>query len=99
MVKPIVILPAAEADLEQITDYILLKFGVLAVEHFISRFEKVCEIISSNPELYSVVNTKRNVRKCVLAKQSILYFRICQDQIEILKVFDTRQNPQKNGDL
>ena len=37
----------------------------------------------------------KQVRRCVLTKHNIIYFKEFPDRITILTVFDTRQNPKK----
>lgn len=95
MSTQIVITGKAEVELENIADYLFAEFGNQVKERFIIRFRKVCNIISDNPKMYPISNAKRNLRKCILSKQCNVYFRVYRNRIEILSVFDTRQNPKK----
>ena len=47
------------------------------------------------PTLYPIIYKKEKVRKCVLTKQNTLYYRVMETEIQILRVFDTRQDPAK----
>ena len=95
MGRQIVIMPKAEIELEKITDYIVAEFGSNVKQRFITRFREVRNIISETPEIYPITNSKRRIRKCVLSKKCNVYFRVYRNRIEILSVFDTRQNPDK----
>jgi len=88
-------MPIAEANLENITNYLLENWGIKACEKFLARFDDVCKAMSANIALFSIINKKKKIRKCVLTHQNIIYFREGQQNIEILAIFDTRQDPEK----
>jgi plasmid stabilization system protein ParE len=46
------------------------------------------------PKLGSVYDGK--VRRLVIAKQCSIFYRVQDDEISILNVFENRQNPKKN---
>ena len=52
-------------------------------------------LISQNPELFPESKVLENARRSVLSKQITIYYRVESLKIEILHVFDTRQNPRK----
>lgn len=37
----------------------------------------------------------RGIFKCVVTKQTTFYYRFISDEIEIITLFDSRQNPKK----
>lgn len=52
------------------------------------------------PEMYPRVLFRRSVHKCVLTPQNTLYYKVKDEKIEIRKIqiitiFDNRQNPEK----
>lgn len=93
MPKVVVMTELAEQDLERITDYLVLQWGVKVCKRFLDRFEVVCEMLSRNPRCYRLISKKHNVRKCVLTSHNTIYYRERKDKIEILTIFDTRQDP------
>ena len=95
MTKEVILSPRAERNYEHITDYVFNKWGSLATNKFISRFEESCVLIASNPDIYPFVNKVRQVRRCVVTKHNTVYFIEHEDIIKILTIFDTRQNPDK----
>jgi plasmid stabilization system protein ParE len=99
MAKPIVLTSVAEEDLERITEYVFENWGPIVCDSFLSRFEQLCELISASPGLFPVIYKKKKVRKCVLSKQNIIYYREHAHKIEIIAIFDTRKDPDKLIDL
>lgn len=51
--------------------------------------------ISINPKQYPLIYKKKKIRKCVLTKHNTLYYRDRKESIDILRIFDNRQDPQK----
>ena len=95
MAKQVILTDIAERDLEHITDYLIENWGAVVCGKFLHRFEQVCEIISDNPSIYPIVYNKEKIRKCVLTHQNTIYFREHTHKIELLTIFDNRQDPSK----
>lgn len=85
----------AEDDLENVTDFLFNHWGINVTNEFISKFEDICTLISQSPEQFPLFNKKRKIRKCILTKQNTIYYRIQPEQIEIITIFDSRQQPAK----
>lgn len=45
--------------------------------------------------MYPATDRRDNVRRCVITKQTILYYRVRKNKIELITLFDSRQNPLK----
>ena len=95
MAEAIVLTPVAEADLESLTDYLMAEWGLSVTDDFLSRFEEVCELISKTPEIYPFINEKEQIRRTVLTKHNIIFFKEVEGAIYLLKIYDTRQHPSK----
>ena len=95
MIKEIILTPIAEKNYEDIIAFIIKKWGLKTTNNFILRFEKVCDLLAGNPEIYPFINKTKKIQKCVLTKHNVIYFREYEDTIKILTIFDTRQNPDK----
>ena len=85
----------AEKNLNQIYKFIEFKFSHSACDKFKKRLIKVAEIISRNPQLFPASETNSQVRRCVVTKQTTLYYTIVDDEIQIITIQDTRQDPAK----
>jgi len=95
MDKPVVLTAIAEQDLEHISNYLLDNWGMIVCDNFLSRFEQLCATISSAPGMFPVIYKKKKIRKCILTRQNTMYYREHADKIEIITIFDTRQDPNK----
>lgn len=93
MIKKIVWSPAAEKDAEQILDFINTKWSNRVVAKFLNKLDDNIRLISEDPKLFPLIEHNLGVRKCVVTKQNSLFYRVSNDTIEIIRLFDTRQNP------
>ncbi|MGL2963678.1 type II toxin-antitoxin system RelE/ParE family toxin [Flavobacterium sp. RSB2_4_14] len=85
----------AELKLLLLTDYLKVKWNDKTKDDFLKKLNKKIEMISKFPESCPETKDFREVYKCVVSKQTTFYYRILleKEEIEIITVFDTRQNP------
>ncbi len=86
----------------KITNYLLETWSLQSKNNFIKKFDLKIQQIKLH--LYSCLESfeYKGLHKCVVTKQTTFYYRVLlnQQEIEIISVFDTRQNPEKlNKDL
>lgn len=93
--KNVIWSPSARKDPENITDYLMHVWGIKVLEKFLRRLDKLIEHIVINPKQYPLINNKLKLRKCVITKQNTLYYRVINNHIQIIRIFDTRQDPHK----
>ena len=93
MPKQIIWAPLAENDFAAILDYLDKNWDSKVALNFIELTENVIDQISINPKLYPFILKKRKIRKCVLTKHNSLFYRDSRSQIEIFRIYDTRQDP------
>lgn len=91
----IIISPQAKEDILYIIVYLKEHWSQKIVEEFFQKLEIFYRIISTNPRLFGYYNKSRNIRKYAISKQHIIYYRCRENAIEIITVFDGRQNPDK----
>ncbi len=87
----------AETKLLSLSKYILENWGLRTKENFILKLNEKIEQIARHPSSCPKSLEFKNLYKCVVTKQTTLYYRLlaAQKEIEIITVFDTRQNPSK----
>lgn len=93
MHKPIVWSPLSEKDFENILDYLDKNWGENVADNFIDLVENQINQISINPRQFPLFFKKKSIRKCVLTKHNTLYYRDGKTNIDILRIYDTRQDP------
>jgi len=93
MLKPIIWSPLSENDFENTLDYLDNKWGNKIASNFIELTENILNQIAINPRQFPIFYKRKKVRKCVLTKHNSLFYRDGKTQIEILRIYDTRQDP------
>ncbi|WP_179352038.1 type II toxin-antitoxin system RelE/ParE family toxin [Winogradskyella vidalii] len=87
----------AESKLLKLSQYLLEHWSLRTGDEFISKLTKKIEQIAHQPERCPKSSEFENLYKCVVSKQTTLYYRIQLDkkEIEIITIFDTRQHSDK----
>lgn len=85
----------ALADLKNIIDYLLEKWTQKEIQNFARRLDKRLNLIATNPNLFPKTFKRRNVRRSVLTKHTVIYYETSEGIVTIVTLFDPRQNPQK----
>ena len=93
--KPVIISPQAKEDIKNILAYLTQNWNQKVVNEFLQKLEVFYYIISLNPGIFGYYNKRRNIRKYSITKQNIIYYRNRRTAIEIITVFDGRQDPSK----
>ncbi len=93
MHKPIIWSPLSEKDFALILDYLDKNWGQEVSINFINLTENSIELISINPRQFPFFHRRKKIRKCVLTKHNTLFYRDGKTNIEILRIYDTRQDP------
>jgi plasmid stabilization system protein ParE len=85
-----------ESKLLLLTDYLKVKWSEKVKEDFINKLTKKISIISEFPQSCPESKDFKGLYKCVVSKQTTFYYRISfeKNEIEIITLFDTRQNPK-----
>ncbi|WP_310377489.1 type II toxin-antitoxin system RelE/ParE family toxin [Flavobacterium sp.] len=83
----------AVKNLEDIKFYLISKWAERIYENFKNKLKENINLIATNPEAFP--KSDKNIFKCVLIKQITIFYRFNSTEIQILSLFDTRQNPLK----
>lgn len=94
MHKPIKWSSFADDDLAKILEYLDAKWNNSVCLKFITKLDSCITFIQQNPKQFPLLNKDLQIRKCVITKQNSLYYRETANRIEILRLYDTRQNPE-----
>jgi plasmid stabilization system protein ParE len=81
-------------EIRIIVDYLNSKWSEKTSKKFLNKLKENIDLIQINPELFPVSEFEE-LRKCVVSKQTTVFFIIEKNKIYIVSVFDTRQNPNK----
>ena len=76
--------------------YLAKEWNDKIIEQFLDRVDNVIREIRENPFLFPSHEYEKNVRKVIINKRIILYYRIVDDSsIELLTFRNTYQNPKE----
>ena len=95
MTRNIIWSPASEKDFESILEYLNTRWNRRVLSKFINKVDDSIALISENPKLFPLINEEFQIRKCVITKQNKLFYRVIHNNIEIVRLFDSRQDPKK----
>jgi len=93
MPKQIIWSPRAENDFANILDYLDKNWDRKVASNFINLTENTLNQISINSKQFPICYYKKKVRKCVLTKHNSLFYRDSRSSVQILRIYDTRQDP------
>ena len=93
MAKQVIWSPKSEEDFENILEYLAKEWDNVVTLKFIDLIEILLNQISLNPGQFPLIHKSLNIRKCVISKHNTLYYRNRREYIEMLRIFDNRQNP------
>ena len=91
----VVLTKRAQKNFEKIYNYIATRFGLANADEFDESLEFVFEVLLNNPEAGQSVSESKPVRVFLHHKHTEVFYRLSQNQLVILALFDVRQDPMK----
>lgn len=85
----------SEYTLNEIIDYIEIKFGLLVAQDYYSDVISVVNSISLKSEIFPIYQLKKEIRKAVINKKTILYYKTIENEIYLIAFYDTRKGIHK----
>ena len=85
----------ALSDLQNIIEYLTENWSHKGIHNFARRLDKRLEIITFNPKLFPKTLKRKNIRRSVLSKHTVIYYETIEKIVTIVTLFDPRQNPKK----
>lgn len=95
MIRNVIVSKLAEDKLQKLFDYLTESWSLKVKSDFVEKLDRSIEIIKTQPESFPESDIKPGLHKCVVSKQTTLYFRFTSSQIKIVNIFDNRQDPSK----
>ncbi|MDO6804257.1 type II toxin-antitoxin system RelE/ParE family toxin [Wenyingzhuangia sp. 1_MG-2023] len=95
MSRTVIISKTAEKKLKKLFEFLLENWNQKVKSDFIKKLDKNINLIKINPESFPQSENKVGLHKCVITKQTTLFYRHTSKIITIVTIFDTRQNPNK----
>lgn len=83
----------ADNDFAKILEYLENRWNNNVCSKIINKVDFCLELIQRNPLQFPLINPDLQIRRCVVTKHNTLYYRETEFRIEVLRLYDTRQNP------
>jgi len=87
--------PRALDDLQTVLEYLDKEWGATVSEKFLDRIDDLLDGISETPHMYVCVNKRKKIHKCVVNNNVTLYYRIKNNEVELITFFQSRQRQSK----
>lgn len=82
-------------ELEKTITYLEENWTEKELKNLASKLDHTLNLISLNPFLFQVSDSKKEVRRAIVSTLNTLYYQIKDDKIEIISFFSNRQDPKK----
>lgn len=83
-------------DLETIVSYIEIEWSQAIAEKFVEELLERIETLSGQPFMGMVSRKSPNIRSIKVSRYNRLYYKVENDKLVLLNIFDLRQHPDKN---
>ena len=95
MPKQIIWSPLSEKDFLSILEYLQNSWNYRIARKFLEITNKLITQIALNPKQFPIIQKRNKIRKCVITKYNSIYYRERKNFIDILRIYDNRQDPRK----
>jgi plasmid stabilization system protein ParE len=85
-----------QKKLFKLLDYLKSAWGEKVADEFIARLQNRLQTLSKQPYIGVPSSIIKTVRSILITKHNRLYYRIKDNTIEVLNMYDTRRDPEKN---
>lgn len=91
----VIISERAEQNLDSILRYLETEWSIKVRDRFLKVLKAKIDQIAKTPLMYEASSKRKSVRKCVVSRQTSLYYRASKEEIEIITIQGNRQDPKK----
>lgn len=85
----------ALSDLKNVIAYLEDNWTSREIQKFALLLDLQLKRLITNPYLFPESHRYKKIRKSVLTRQVSMYYRVVNQEIQIISLFDNRQNPKK----
>ncbi len=82
-------------ELEKTIKYLEENWTEKELQNLALHLEETLTLVSKNPTLFQASDIKKEIRRVIVLSHNTLYYRIGNNQIEIISFFSNRQSPKK----
>lgn len=86
--------PQSVATYNEVLDYLAFNWPEKVSDDFVKKTHRIIDLISVNNVKFRS-SGRDSVHEVLITKHNLLIYRITSTHIELLRFYDTRQNPRK----
>lgn len=98
MPRRLILSKRTSKKLDKLLEYLETEWSEKVKRDYLSKFEETLKLVKEKPEIFPSTETVKGLHKCVITKQTTVYYRFDELKIYIVTLFDNRQNPKKLKD-
>ena len=95
MIRKVKLSKRAAKKLERLLEYLEIKWSIKVKNDFIKKLDKSLNLIQENPDYFQKSIQIKGLHRCVITKQTTIYYRYDDKFIYVVTLFDNRQDPKK----
>lgn len=80
--------------LDILLDYLEKEWSNKVKHEFIQKLDKSLSQIQKLPDSFPESEMIKGLRKCVVTKQTTIFYKYSETTIDVVTIFDNRQNPK-----
>lgn len=84
----------AMKGLENLLVYLEEEWSTKVKHEFVLKLDKSFKQIQKLPDSFPESEKIRSLRKCVVTKQTTIFYKYSETSIDVVAIFDNRQNPK-----
>lgn len=79
--------------LAELLSYLEKEWSNEVKNDFINKLDKSLNQISNFPDSFPKSSLAKGLHKCVITKQTILFYKYTKDEVYVVTIFDSRRDP------
>lgn len=95
MAKKIVWTKRALKNLDKTITYLQENWSEKVIDSFVTKTYETLYLLCEFPEIGVTENRNKNIRGLLITRHNKLFYKITKDSIVVLRIVDTRQNPNR----
>ena len=95
IVREVVFSKTAIKKLFLLFEHLELRWSIKVRTSFEEKLHNCIKILVQMPDSFPKSEVRKNLYKCVITKQTTIFYRFNTKKIDISAVFDSRQDPKK----
>ena len=85
----------AEKNIDELVSYLEFNWSIRVRKKFLAALREKVNQIAEMPLMYPTSSKRETIRRCVITKQTTLYYQVKENEIEIITIQDNLQDPGK----